>query len=974
MAIKFLNGIDVEGSMNLHSDDIPNLNASKVTSGTFSTSRIPNLSASKITSGTINAARLPDLSGTYQPAGNYLTSIPSEYLTQTEGDARYLTSLPSHSHSWSSITSKPSTFTPSAHTHTIANVTGLQSALDSKQGSGNYATFTNNITLNNSATTADFIAELTNEHGAFQNNYKAFKVTWSYAGNSNLDVGFESVELAGCLIECWGGTYKHVRLTRPTTGTGGRSIYIYNDQGSGYAPGWRQIWTSDEFSSTNVSNWNTAYGWGNHANAGYLTSIPSSYATDAEVSSAVAAIEASINERIDAEVLPAIDSKLDSTAKAADSNLLDGINSTSFLRSDTNDTMSGVLTITGNNGVSKLRLEGTTPTIDLDDADGDSFYIHVNSNNFYVLADRDGGGNYFTWEGPHPLRLEADTNRTYLWDNLVGNAAYASTSDFATSAQGTKADTAHGWGNHASAGYLTSIPSTYATDAEVSSAVAAIEASINERIDTQVFDAIAAVDGNIPTNNNQLTNGAGYITSADGGNADTVDGKHASTTRNSANTIPVRDGNGYLNLGWINTTSGNTTGTLSDIYVNTNDGYIRKATPAHFRSQITNGHYDTLGSAATVENNLLPMIDDAQGTADNAFSIANTAYSKAQTAEDRANTALANIPTNNNQLTNGAGYITGYSETSTLDSVADRGRSTNQQLISTNSGGFRVDSGSYARIEIDSNNSWSYVRLQDNGATSWDIACNDGGSLQWRPGGGDTNRMQLKQNGELVVASKVLCDDISFGKDNATQAAIITAPITGNTKFAHPQGQPPMVVDAYSSMVRSDGDVMHLAANQSVICYSNFEVYGQKNFRIDHPVKPETHDLVHSAIESNRADVQYRGKVTLKKGYAAIDLDSELRLTEGTFEALTRDVQVFTTNEDGWTQVKGKVKGSTLEIFAQDNKCNDEISWLVIGERADSSYIESCDENKKFILEPETVGLAKNRLKEAKNRGVVTKS
>ena len=48
----------------------------------------------------------------------------------------------------------------------------------------------------------------------------------------------------------------------------------------------------------------------------------------------------------------------------------------------------------------------------------------------------------------------------------------------------------------------------------------------------------------IPTNNNQLTNGAGYITSADGGNADTVDGLHASSmmqnfsqTTNDLNTL-----------------------------------------------------------------------------------------------------------------------------------------------------------------------------------------------------------------------------------------------------------------------------------------------------------------------------------------------------------------------------------------------------------------------------------------------------
>jgi hypothetical protein len=34
----------------------------------------------------------------------------------------------------------------------------------------------------------------------------------------------------------------------------------------------RRIWHSGDFTSTNVSNWNTAYGWGNHASVGYLTS------------------------------------------------------------------------------------------------------------------------------------------------------------------------------------------------------------------------------------------------------------------------------------------------------------------------------------------------------------------------------------------------------------------------------------------------------------------------------------------------------------------------------------------------------------------------------------------------------------------------------------------------------------------------------------------------------------------------------
>lgn len=41
---------------------------------------------------------------------------------------------------WGDVTGKPATFPPATHTHTIANVTGLQTALDGKQASGSYAT------------------------------------------------------------------------------------------------------------------------------------------------------------------------------------------------------------------------------------------------------------------------------------------------------------------------------------------------------------------------------------------------------------------------------------------------------------------------------------------------------------------------------------------------------------------------------------------------------------------------------------------------------------------------------------------------------------------------------------------------------------------------------------------------------------------------------------------------------------------
>ena len=42
------------------------------------------------------------------------------------------------SSAWVDITGKPATFPPDAHSHTIANVTGLQAALDGKQAAGSY--------------------------------------------------------------------------------------------------------------------------------------------------------------------------------------------------------------------------------------------------------------------------------------------------------------------------------------------------------------------------------------------------------------------------------------------------------------------------------------------------------------------------------------------------------------------------------------------------------------------------------------------------------------------------------------------------------------------------------------------------------------------------------------------------------------------------------------------------------------------
>ena len=195
MAIKILSGVQVTGVSNLTAADIPSLDASKIASGTLSTSRIPNLDASKITSGTINAARVPDLSATYAPAthnhdGLYYTQAVLNGLLAAKADAAgnatqtwvqsqgYVTSVQtpaitsngatpslntgitaaeirsligagtsSFSGAYSSLTGIPTSFNPSAHGHPIADIqdlettlSNLQLAIDGKQPAGSYLT------------------------------------------------------------------------------------------------------------------------------------------------------------------------------------------------------------------------------------------------------------------------------------------------------------------------------------------------------------------------------------------------------------------------------------------------------------------------------------------------------------------------------------------------------------------------------------------------------------------------------------------------------------------------------------------------------------------------------------------------------------------------------------------------------------------------------------------------------------------
>ena len=111
----------------------------------------------------------------------------------------------------------------------------------------------------------------------------------------------------------------------------------------------------------------------------------------------------------------------------------------------------------------------------------------------------------------------------------------------------------------------------------------------------------------------------------------------------------------------------------------------------------------------------------------------------------------------------------------------------------------------------------------------------------------------------------------------------------------------------------------------------------------------------HSFIEGPQCDNIYRGTVELVDGTATVNLDTVSNMTSGTFVALNTDVQVFTTNETDWDNVKGSIVGNVLTITCQNNNSTAKVSWLVIGERQDDNIKSSTltDNDGKLILEPE---------------------
>lgn len=205
---------------------------------------------------------------------------------------------------------------------------------------------------------------------------------------------------------------------------------------------------------------------------------------------------------------------------------------------------------------------------------------------------------------------------------------------------------------------------------------------------------------------------------------------------------------------------------------------------------------------------------------------------------------------------------------------------------------------------------------------------------------------------------------INFGMTGATDLSLDTNTIGVKLVYNHLMSSSPHGSSAtHQFMMTNTSTGYHEAVTDSTAQFdpsTNTAQFSKisastKSFVIDHPLGELTDapKLRHSCIEGPELTTFYRGKIQLVDGTATINIDTVSRMTDGTFVALNRNIQSFTTNETGWTQVKSSVSGNVLTIIAQDSNCTDTISWMVLGERKDNAAMKTYNENG--LYDPEQV-------------------
>jgi hypothetical protein len=352
----------------------------------------------------------------------------------------------------------------------------------------------------------------------------------------------------------------------------------------------------------------------------------------------------------------------DGAGSGLDADLLDGLNSTQFLRSDAVAAASQRIQFTANstnNWDNIATTQGNLGCIEIrnDGAGNDAFMaFHASSDfAFYFGLDAStndlsvggwsmGANKYRVWHagndgaggGLDADLLDGQQGSYYLnYNNLSNKPTIPTNNNQLTNGAGYITSSGSITG---SAGTLDGLDSTQFLRSDTSDTFTGTQlffgSSSNWLANGEVVVGSTEITSSFIYINGNLSWHAGNDGSGSGLDADLLDGLQPSVSA-SNNTIVQRHSSGYIYANYFNTTPNDVTSGVTKVCVETgNDGFIRHGTAAAIRTFIG------AGSGGGLDADLL---DGQQGS----YYLDYNNFTNTPT-----------IPTNNNQLTNGAGYIT----------------------------------------------------------------------------------------------------------------------------------------------------------------------------------------------------------------------------------------------------------------------------------------------------------------------------
>ena len=249
---------------------------------------------------------------------------------------------------------------------------------------------------------------------------------------------------------------QNLQLAIGGSGSGNQRLALRRaDNGSFSGNDWTEFHSTADFSSADVSSWNTAYGWGNHASAGYVTTNTTYSAGTGITLSGTTFSLTDTNAKLNLSGGTISGAPSDTNGVLTVSNTHSGggvyYPAARFINTYANHTFGVVAEFRTNSAAGTDR-----PSI-LFTTDLSSHTWQVGTGTSGTTVDDFVIGYRGTSNDPNTFSL---WNTPFLTLNhTTGNATFAGTISSgvitATGGNSTNWNTAYGWGNHASAGYVT---------------------------------------------------------------------------------------------------------------------------------------------------------------------------------------------------------------------------------------------------------------------------------------------------------------------------------------------------------------------------------------------------------------------------------------------------------------------------------------------------------------------------------------